>query len=125
MNADKIRRHYGDRMTEYADRAAWFAQMGPYAPDYTLGASTFASILGVSPYSTPWDTWTKSRGERPDDDPQAHQQAGHDAEAYLGHWYRQTMGVRPFQVTTRVAHPEHPWLRVSPDLGPASPRSAS
>lgn len=45
-----------DRTTIYPDRAAWLA-----ARRGSLGASSVAAVLGLSPHRGPWDVWTELR----------------------------------------------------------------
>ncbi len=99
----------------YTDRAAWYADFQAQAPDYSLGGSSIAAVLGLSPWSTPWDIWARAKGEVKADEQTAIQARGHRWEPWLIARYQEVTGARVDTTLTRCWADARPWLRTSPD----------
>lgn len=112
MNAVSIR--------HYPDRAAWLAARGE---GFGIGASDVPCILtdadgvSASPWGTPWSVWAKHHAPHLlDNETTDATQLGSALEFAILDWYADEAGV---EVTAYddaiVAHPAHPWARMSPD----------
>lgn len=112
MNATSIR--------QFTDRAAWLAARGE---GFGIGASDVPCILtdpdgvSASPWGTPWTVWAKHHAPHLlDDQPTDATLLGSVLEFAILDWYADEAGV---EVTAYddaiVAHPAHPWARMSPD----------
>jgi hypothetical protein len=104
--------------TDYPDRESWLtARTTPDA--FYIGASEIAAVLGLSPFTSPWEVWAKHRAPEllpADKAPElADGLAWEDAAAVLyEHEHRPYAVVeRPqFRVCWNAATP---WLRATPD----------
>jgi putative phage-type endonuclease len=99
----------------YDDRAAWYADFCSQGPDYSLGGSSIAAIVGISPWSTPWDIWARAHGEAKADQQTAIQARGHRWEPWLIDRYAEITGATVDVTLRRCWSGERPWLRCSPD----------
>lgn len=104
--------------TDYPNREEWLAARTEPGAFY-IGASEVAAILGLSPFTSPWEVWAKHRAPDllpADNAPHlADGLAWEDAAAILyEHEHRETFRVeRPqFRVCWNDATP---WLRATPD----------
>ncbi|MCH9838043.1 YqaJ viral recombinase family protein [bacterium] len=106
------------RHTVYEDRPAWLADRRSAAPDYSLGSTDVAAILGVYFYG-PWRVWAKAKRPElaPDDKPNDAMMVGSEWEPIACEWYRRHCadGVDVDDRLSRASNPDVPWLRVSPD----------
>lgn len=114
------------RTTIYPSRRSWLvdARRGP--PDFMIGASTAGKILGVAPASQggAWATWLDARDWAPEMSIQRDEEQTEDMrrgtwwESRLVDWYLDHEAERVVAdvALARVSHPEHPWLRASPDV---------
>jgi hypothetical protein len=105
---------YHDRITTYPDRAAWLADARPGAPDYCIGGSS-AHLFR----SDPWRLYERAHDPQPPDD--GPQDDGEWWEPRLASYVveRGMLSTLPEAPKAydywRIAHPEHAWLRPSPD----------
>ena len=75
---------------ETADRTAWLK-----ARRAGIGASDIAAIMGISPYSTPFQVWASKVAELPDDNPTEGMKWGRILEnVILDEWGKQNRPVR-------------------------------
>jgi putative phage-type endonuclease len=85
----------------------------------TIGASEVASILGVSPYRTPHQTWARLVGLVLDEKPNASLQMGNILEPAIREWYAtrigQTITAGPRYEDTPWLDPHAPWRHARPD----------
>lgn len=102
----------------YANREAWFADARNEAPDFSVGGTTAAAILGVG-YRTPWDVYLAAHGlerrELDGGDDNVVLRRGRRWEPIALEDYVETTGRRAISPLCRVEHAQHPWLRPSPD----------
>jgi len=105
--------------TDYPDRESWLAaRTTPGA--FFIGASEIAAVLGLSPFTSPWEVWAKHRAPEllpADKAPElADGLAWEDAAAILYEHEVSATGLyveRPqFRVCWNAATP---WLRATPD----------
>ncbi len=82
----------------------------------TVGASEVATILGENPYEDAYALYSRKVGDAPPVDNMA-VRMGHVVEPVLAEAYVEETGreVEDFGPYTVWAHPEHPWLRATPD----------
>ena len=85
----------------YRDRASWLAGR-------RVGASSVASILGVSPYRGPWDVWLELRGEAPERPASVDQLRGH-------RWERRVLEDYELETGHRVSVPARPSIWTGPN----------
>jgi putative phage-type endonuclease len=80
-----------------------------------LGASDVPALLGLSPYSTPWQVWVSKVTDAPDSDPSEAMEWGLALEdAILTRWAdRERLFVGHRAEAWR--HPEYKWARATPD----------
>ncbi|MDI7267582.1 MAG: YqaJ viral recombinase family protein [Myxococcota bacterium] len=103
-----------DRWTHYPDRDSWAADRRSGAPDWCLGATDAAAIQGVG-WRTPWGLWSDARGESPSQADSPILRRGRRWEAPVLDAYHEATKYSVQGLVARVAHPEHAWLRASPD----------
>ncbi len=85
----------------YRDRASWLRGR-------RIGASSVASILGVSPFRGPWDVWLELRGEAKDRPANADQLRGH-------RWERRVLEDYELESGNRVSVPSRPSIWTGPN----------
>jgi putative phage-type endonuclease len=79
-----------------------------------LGASMAGACLGVSPYCSPIGAWLKLKGRAQDTSgPQA--EWGNILEPVIRGYYAARHRVEIHVPTESLYHPQHPWLRATPD----------
>ena len=110
-----------DRVRCYPTREAWLA--GRAAGEYPLGASEIAAVLGISPWSSPWDLWQRRRGAAKQADAPA-MRRGRISERMVLSLYAQDTGLHacapaavwsPGRESICVVHGAEDWMRWSPD----------
>lgn len=81
-----------------------------------IGASDVATILGLSPYQTPWDLWHKHHHGRDEGPVGPHLELGTNIEPHIVQAYANQFGVTCEHYDNTVwALNSHPWARCSPD----------
>jgi predicted phage-related endonuclease len=78
-----------------------------------IGASDFATLVGVNPYSSPLDLYRRLTGEGTDDAGDA-ARIGLLLEPVIVAEYEYQTGTRTFR-RNEFRHPVHEWIRVHPD----------
>jgi len=99
------------------DRAQWLESRRK-----GLGGSDIASILGLSPWGSPFDVWVDKvtpAAEMPDID-QPHQKRGRLLERAVGEWMADELE-RTLTPAAMIVHPVHEWARGTPDGWLTSP----
>ena len=111
----------------YRTREAWLeARREPGC----IGASEAPVILGVSPHERPWDFWERRVGAGSSGQETEPLRRGHRWESAVLAEYEDASGHRVLQPGEHyrrpgsivvLSHPEHPWLRQSPDAFATDP----
>jgi len=101
------------RLTHYPHRDAWLADARRGAPDYHLGATACAAILGHG-YRTPWDVYVEAHhgSTQPDSAVLAR---GRRWESRGREDYELAADAHVWAPLARVSHPDASWLSASPD----------
>ena len=95
-------------MSDEADWLAWRAQ--------GLGGSDVASVLGVSPWGSPYSLWVEKVGLGKDrGDATEAQEFGLRAEPMLADWFRDKTGLFVLGEQRQCVHPTKPWMRCTID----------
>lgn len=80
-----------------------------------IGGSDVAAIMGLSDYSTPFDTWLRIvEGVR--DDETSYQRAGKRMERAIGQWWAEERGLEVAWYEESLQHPSRAWQRLTPDI---------
>lgn len=90
------------------------AQWQPGQPRHFLGGSDASTILGISPWSSPYSLWAQLVGlYTPEHSPEMLErfQAGHDAEPFLAAVFERRTGLYVLGEQTALRHKRVPWLR--------------
>lgn len=102
------------RILDCADRDAWAEER-----QYGLGASDAAAALGMSEYKSRYALWAEKTGLVPREDLSDREdvQFGVKLERIVLETLAERTGrvVTPWTQTSIVVHPEHSWLRCTPD----------
>ena len=69
------------RLIPYATRDEWAADRRSGAPDFEVGASDAAGLVGISPWASPWDSYASGRVGGGDPPSEADARRGHLVEA--------------------------------------------
>jgi hypothetical protein len=107
--------------TYYNDRAAWKADAKYTAPDFSMGASSWAKALEVSPHGGPWDLFIQAHPDQEaiagddEDDGTEVMQRGQEWEPILVKKYEKLRNRGVDSRLCRVVDPSRPWHRPSPD----------
>lgn len=104
--------------TVYDTREAWKGDRQSGGPDFSIGSTDVAAILGVYFYG-PWRVWAKAKRPdlAPDIEANEAMQVGTEWEPIVADWYRRNVAGDQ-SVDTRLSRASSdalPWLRVSPD----------
>lgn len=98
--------------TIYGSRDEWLA-----GRRNTIGASDAATVLGINPYKSAFTLHAEKTGEIPPFGGSIRTQIGHELEPLVTRLYEEATGVVLFDPGdfTTYSHPDHPWLRCTPD----------
>lgn len=83
-----------------------------------IGSSEIAAVLGVDPYTTPYQLWLKKTGRAEAFDGNKYTEAGHKLESAVAEYFADRTGaeITPgFEDDVHFVHPEFSWARVTPD----------
>jgi len=80
-----------------------------------LGGSEIGVVLGLSPYQAPSELWEVKRGEVARFQGNEQTEWGQDVEPAVRAWYVRRAGEAVYVPPISLLHPEHPWLRATPD----------
>lgn len=81
-----------------------------------VGASDVSAILGVNPWSGPFDVWAAKTGRAAPVEETHVMRLGHVLEPVIREFYEDHTGLTVFhQPNLILGHPEDEWLRYSPD----------
>lgn len=81
-----------------------------------IGSSDAPVILGLSPWSSPWQIWLDKTGQIPPDTDQTEAMYfGSLLEDTIAKAVAERTGMHVEKANATYAHPEHPWMLASPD----------
>lgn len=80
-----------------------------------IGASEIASIVGMNPFSSPWDVWLRKTGQAPEQESNPAMEWGHRLEPAIRQKYVDDTGSLVHVPTTSLFHAETAWARATPD----------
>lgn len=81
-----------------------------------IGASDVSAILGVNPWSGPFDVWAAKTGRARPVEQTRIMRLGHVLEPAIREFYEEETGLTVFhQPNLILQHPQDDWLRYSPD----------
>jgi len=83
-----------------------------------IGASEVAAILGLSPWETPFSLWLKKTKQVPPTEENEAMRRGHYLEDAVVQWWMHETGEQVIKASAAdiiYVHPEHPYMRVTPD----------
>ena len=83
-----------------------------------IGASEVASVIGLSPWDSPFSLWLKKTGQVPPVEETVAMHMGHLLEPVIAQlWIEHTGGkiVKASEKDIIYQDPEHPWRKVTPD----------
>lgn len=77
-----------------------------------LGGSDVAALLGLSPYTSPFQLWAEKTGRTEPEDisDKFAVKRGNDMEALVCKWFCEETGLKAHRVNKTLTHPEHPYL---------------
>lgn len=87
-----------------------------------IGGSEIGALLGISPYSTPFDVYRAKMGQAPDLSGNPHIQAGHDFEDAVARITARKVGMVSRPAGGLWRHPDHEFALVTPDRLATKPR---
>lgn len=80
-----------------------------------VGASDIAAILGLSPYSTPWQTWLDKTGQLPDRPPTDAMDWGNRLEPLVLAWFAEQNVCKVSRTPGLCRSNDRPWQLATPD----------
>ena len=102
----------------YATRDEWAADRRSGAPDYEVGASDAAGLVGLSPWASPWDSYASGRVGGGDPPSEADARRGHLVEATaVALWAADVLWSPDSDAVPRLPlmRARAGWLAVTPD----------
>lgn len=83
-----------------------------------IGSSEIASVLGLNPWTSPYQLWLRKTGQTPPQDENFAMKAGHYLEDAVANFYQDETGrkiIKRSAIDWIAIDSEKPFLRVSPD----------
>lgn len=101
------------RIIKPSSHKEWLAER-----DKGIGASDVASILGLSPFDSPFSLWLKKTGQVPRDEENQAMKLGHLLEPVVASLWEEATGMKVIKASAAdiiYVHPEHDFMRATPD----------
>ena len=93
-----------------ADRAHWLELRRN-----GIGGSEAAAIVGVDPWSTPFEVFHDKKGNVPAKEQTRFMEWGHRLEDSVRRWFADETGLEVVKRDVMYAHPKHPWMLANLD----------
>jgi putative phage-type endonuclease len=83
--------------------------------NFGIGASEISTVVGLNPFSSPWDLWTRRIGEAPEIEQNEPMEWGNRLEPAIRQKYCDETGWTVEVPKESMFHPELTWARATPD----------